>query len=231
MNGQGAEQEQKEALQNEDELQELGGSREVEDKPKPDPSAELKAELEKVRKELESLKTARPEPRQEQPAPQQYQYKFKASPEMVEAFLTAPDKAASILDSLYQTALQEMAQLVVPYIEERLRPLQTQYAQAQVEALTNQFLQRHKDMEPYLDEARQVANAILTNPQRQYKDLGEFFDDVAEQTRGVVKRWHERLGKGPSDAPTAGSKAGLPGRARTADENEMDVIKSVLGAQ
>jgi len=204
---------------------------EGEQDPKPvDEIQQLKAEIEELRKATQLAKE--PQPKAEAKEQAKWAPRFKATAEMVDQFVTDPSKAAEVLDNLYLSALQDMAQVVVPYIEERLQPIQTQYSQTQVDQLTNQFLARHKDMEPYLDEARQIANGIISEQNKRYNSVDEFFDDVAKETKAIVTKWEQKLGKkaeGPKEAPASGSRPSA-GRRHTADEDELEVIKSVLGA-
>lgn len=177
----------------------------------------------------EAFKEAVVELRQPEQKETQWQPKFRVDADMMESFVTEPSQAAELLNNLYRSAVEEVASLVVPYIEAQLQPLRYIAQQAEAERLTKAFLDKHKDLEPYLDEARQVAEELLKNPTKQYKSWDELFDDVAEKTKQVVNKWQTRFGA-YNQAPVRGSKASPLSSSNFSEDEDEAAIRAIIGA-
>jgi gas vesicle protein len=98
--------------------------------------------------------------------------------------------------------------LIVPHIEQRLAPYQNYITQREYDRVKSGFIESNKDLEPYMDVAEEVASRQL-NSGKQYKDVKEFYEDVATQTKEVIKKWQARVQPAPlkvlDDPPPASS--------------------------
>lgn len=217
----------------------------VEVKPEPVATPDYKQQYEELKARLERIEQAKastpaPEPKKEA---KPWSPKFKAKPEDMEAFIEGGEKAAAVLDQLYTTALQEMAELVLPYIEQQVKevrekdlaPFRQSYEEQQIARRTTEFTTKYPDLKEDIDEARQVAEALVANPPRQFKDWNDFYDEVAKNTRIMKEKWAKKLGTQPpikkEDAPKPEpAKGGGPKGSSEKLSDEEALIRSVVGA-
>lgn len=124
-------------------------------------------------------------------------YKVKA--EDMDKFITGGEETAQYVNQMIEGVMNNMAELILPYIEGRIAPLQAIADNEHREKLKQEFSNDYEDLKDYIDVAEEVANRQVAAG-KTYDSKKAFFNDVATETRKMKKDWEVRL-----------VKSGLPG--------------------
>lgn len=173
------------------------------------------------------------------PAAKPFEF-FKVTPQEMEQIIDTPEKAAEFMNSVIDRIRTEYAQITVPFVMDEIKkavapyaPIQQHYTQSQVEVLKKSFVDQNPDLKDWIDLAEQIATPLLES--REFKDRGEFFGALAQETRKWKDTFLKRVsGNGgqkstpPPPPPAKGAAPRPPSGAKPGEPQDVDDMRAVI---